>query len=197
MSKLYLDWLWVFYLWARRYWSAILRVPELPYRWFTKLPSVESLEDIEKVSSEVKWVADWTLAPHVKLRRFWWDCLSYPQTVWARKKDDCDGFAILNCELGTQIGIKMYILSVVMEPRELSHAVAYGKQGATPFMFTNGRLVMFEDDRTLEDVVQTVAAPAKRILAWSLEDHKTGELVRLHRGLRGQVPTILRRRKQQ
>jgi len=193
MVKLFCSWLAVFYLWVRFYLSAVLRLAELRYLG-KELPTVTNLQDVENRCREVTWTPDWKLAPHVKLRRLWWDCLSYAETVWARKKDDGDGFAILACELCKQLGIKAYILSVFTSPGQYSHAVAFGRHSGNPFMFNNGRLVWFDAAHTVEHVVQN-AASGHDVVAWSLEDHETGELVRLHIGLSGQVPTILKRRK--
>lgn len=53
----------------------------------TALPSVSSLQEIERCLKDVTWTMDGPL--HL------FDCLSYPQATWAKKKDDCDGFAVL------------------------------------------------------------------------------------------------------
>ncbi|MFH1646258.1 MAG: hypothetical protein ABID71_01010, partial [Chloroflexota bacterium] len=55
------------------------------------LPTVASLDDIQRRLGEVTWTMDGPL--HL------YDAISYPQTVWHRKKDDCDGFAVLAAAL--------------------------------------------------------------------------------------------------
>ena len=57
----------------------------------TALPPVNSLKDIEAALRQVTWTMDGPL--HL------YDCISYPQTTWVNKKDDCDGFASLASEL--------------------------------------------------------------------------------------------------
>ncbi|MDP2719258.1 MAG: hypothetical protein Q8P44_05435, partial [Dehalococcoidia bacterium] len=55
------------------------------------LPEVKSLEEIQNTLGQVSWSGDGFL--HL------YDSVSYPQTVWAKKRDDCDGFSILAASL--------------------------------------------------------------------------------------------------
>jgi len=191
------SWLAVVYLWGRVYYSSVLRLFETKYLT-TTLPTVTSLADIERVSDEVEWTSDFKLAPHVKLRRLWWDCISYAETVWAKKKDDCDGFAVLDCKLLDQLddlypGIKGYLLSVFVIPRRKSHAVCLFVIDDVTHMFTNGSHVEFDPSYQITDVVDIVAAGGE-ILAWSLEDPETNEIIMIKRGINGDVPKLFKRR---
>src|SRR5512140_1501612 len=76
---------------GRAAWSRLRRgLLEGKYR-NTALPEVSSLEDIESCLRQITWEGDGPL--------YLFDCISYPQTTWARKRDDCDGFASLGAEL--------------------------------------------------------------------------------------------------
>jgi hypothetical protein len=58
------------------------------------LPPVKTLSDIKSSLREITWTKD----GFGEL----FDCISYPQRVWSKKKDDCDGFAILTAALLNQ-----------------------------------------------------------------------------------------------
>ena len=76
---------------GRYKWSRLRRkLCEAKYR-DKELPVARSLEDIKACLSHLTWSMDGPL--HL------YDSISYPQTVWAKKKDDCDGFAILAATL--------------------------------------------------------------------------------------------------
>jgi hypothetical protein len=78
---------------------------------------VNSLEEIEACLKQVKWTRDGPL--HL------FHSISYPQTVWARKKDDYDGFATLNCELLKQLNSSFspVLLTAMIHPVRKSHTV--------------------------------------------------------------------------
>jgi hypothetical protein len=59
----------------------------------TELPSVHSLKEVQDCLKKITWTQDGFF--HL------YDALSYPQTVWAKKKDDCDGFAVPCCHTCT------------------------------------------------------------------------------------------------
>ena len=60
------------------------------------LPEVHSMDDILACLQKVVWKKD--LLPQL------FDCVSYPQRVWAKQTDDCDGFAILTAEAPQALG---------------------------------------------------------------------------------------------
>ncbi len=81
-----LDWFLVWWLRSGRYGWSKLRRKVFERRYLsTTLPTTSSLEEIETCLKDVRWTMDGPL--HL------FDCISYPQTTWAKKKDDCDGFA--------------------------------------------------------------------------------------------------------
>lgn len=82
----------------------------------------------DKVLIRLKWVLS-----KITWRQDKWymlfDVISYPQTVWFKKEDDCDGFAILAAALLEQarnsvprLG-NVFLLTVVGRPLENSHTV--------------------------------------------------------------------------
>ncbi len=83
----------------------------------TVLPAVSSLEEIETCLREVKWTMDGPL--HL------FDCISYPQVTWARKKDDCDGFASLAAELLNRWNPNWnpVLVTTMVRPVRASHTV--------------------------------------------------------------------------
>ena len=83
-----IDWFLTWWLRSGRYgWSRLRRRMCEGKYLSTVLPEVSTLAEIAGCLKEVTWTMDGPL--HL------YDSISYPGTVWTRKKDDCDGFAIL------------------------------------------------------------------------------------------------------
>ena len=99
----------------------------------TTLPTVNSLEDVESALRQVTWTMDGPL--HL------YDCISYPQTTWAKKKDDCDGFASLAAELLYRLkpDYKPVLLTAILRPVQSSHTVCV-------FTAPHGDLCFFDND---------------------------------------------------
>jgi len=76
----------IWWLHSGRYRWSWLRRRLFERRYLTMvLPEASSLEEIEASLRQITWTMDGPL--HL------FDCISYPQATWAKKKDDCDGFA--------------------------------------------------------------------------------------------------------
>ena len=71
-----------------------------------------------------------------------YDAISYPQTVWNKKKDDCDGFAVLAAELLDRwdTSSDAVLLTVLMRPVRYSHTVCVFKEGDNLRCFDNENL---------------------------------------------------------
>ena len=124
--------LWLYSL--RYYWSRVYRFFfERKYLKGVQLPQIGSFSDIQKELKRIKYSSD----SIYKL----FDSISYPETVWALKKDDCDGFAILTCKLLEQIGVKSFIYTCVSENIKDSHSVCVFRDPKEIIIFDNGRLV--------------------------------------------------------
>ena len=93
--KAIINWFLVWWLRSGRYlWSKIRRRLFERRYLSTALPMVSSLEEVEACLNQVTWTMDGPL--HL------FNCISYPQTTWVKKKDDCEGFASLAAALITQ-----------------------------------------------------------------------------------------------
>ena len=68
------------------------------------------------------------------------DCISYPQTTWAKKKDDCDGFASLAAELLREWNpnCSPVLVTAMVRPFQASHTVC-------AFTPSEGRLCFFDN----------------------------------------------------
>ena len=86
-------------------WSKIRRF--LCERKYLKqpLPAANSLEDIEACLKQVRWKMEGLL--HL------YDSISYPQTTWVKKQDDCDGFACTAAELLILRGVPKKDVSLI------------------------------------------------------------------------------------
>ena len=119
---------------ARNRWSRLRRgLLERKYLK-TQLPSPNSLDALGDTLSEVIWTQDGPL--HL------WDSLSYPQTVWHEKKDDCDGFAILAAELLRQWdpASDPVLLTALLRPIKQAHTVCAFREGGRFRFFDNSSL---------------------------------------------------------
>ena len=133
----FLDPFLVFWLRRARYpWSRLRRKLFEGKFLKTQLPSPGSLQDIVNALPQVDWTMDGPL--HL------YDTVSYPQTVWNKKKDDRDGFAVLAAELLNRwhTSSDPVLLTVLMRPVRYSHTVC---------VFRNGDNLRFFDNENLND----------------------------------------------
>lgn len=81
------------------------------------LPAIEGFSDLRAILNRIEWTPD----P-------WWklgDVLQSPEWTWAKRKDDCDGFALVSLavmqksKLGTG-----FLVTAVTRPIRHSHSVA-------------------------------------------------------------------------
>lgn len=88
-----------------------------------ELPPADSLNAIQDCLKKITWTQDGFF--HL------YDALSYPQTVWAKKKDDCDGFAVLAAELIQRLSPPRHpvLVTAVVRPLSKSHTVCAFKDG--------------------------------------------------------------------
>lgn len=164
----------VWWLRSGRYgWSKLRRrIFERGYVKVT-LPAANSLAEIETCLKRVKWTMDGPF--HL------FDSISYPQTVWARKRDDCDGFATLACELLKRVNSSFnpVLLTAMMRPVRKSHTVCV-------FAHPDGNLSFF-DNSTLKNsfdsyskVVETVSQDSDKLICWDVRSHDDFALVEFH-----------------
>jgi len=159
---------------GRYKWSRLRRkLCEAKYR-DKELPVARSLEDIEACLSHVTWSMDGPL--HL------FDSISYPQTVWAKKKDDCDGFAVLAATLlqRWQPGCRPMLITVMLRPVSRSHTVCgfHAPDGALWF-FDNYSLSK-RSFRTYAEIVAEVKGE-NRLICWDVVEPTALQTIEFHR----------------
>jgi len=141
------------------------------------LPSASSLEEIESRLKQVKWTMDGPL--------HFFDCISYPQVTWAKKRDDCDGFASLAAELLRQWNpdSNPVLLTVMVRPVRASHTVCVftDRQGNLCF-FDNDSLVC-ENYQNYDEIAKKISQDAQRLVCWDVRNPVTLEMIEFHSNL--------------
>ena len=171
-----IDWFLIWWLRSGRYlWSKIRRRLFERRYLSTALPQVRSLEEIEAYLKQVTWTMDGPL--HL------FDCISYPQTTWTKKKDDCDEFASLAAALITQYDSSSnpVLITAMVRPIRSSHTVcAFRTSQDTLCFFDNDRL-RCENYQKYEDIIALISKDTKRVIAWDVRNPDTFELIKFHK----------------
>jgi len=141
----------------------------------TILPAVNSLTDIEAALRKVEWTMDGPL--HL------YDCISYPQTTWAKKKDDCDGFASLAAELLHRLNpdYKPVLLTAVLRPVRDSHTVCVFTAPHGDLCFFDNYSLRRGDYRSYNEVAAKISQQAQRLVCWDVRNPFTLELLEFHK----------------
>ena len=138
------------------------------------LPSVNSLENIEAALGRIKWQGDgpWYL----------FDCISYPQTTWVRKKDDCDGFASLAAELLSRWKPEYapVLLTAGVWPIPASHTVCVFAADQGEMCFFDNATLRCESCHTYAEIVPKITG-GNRLICWDVKDPKTLKTIEFHR----------------
>ncbi len=140
----------------------------------TDLPSHATLQDIANSVRLVTWTQDSIL--HL------FDSISYPETVWHKKRDDCDGFAVLaaNFLASWDPSTEPVLLTTMVHPVAESHTVCAFKYDGKLRFFDNYTLRTEELD-THEQVALKVAERGQRFVCWDLVDPVTLQVREYHR----------------
>lgn len=141
----------------------------------TALPAVNSLTDIEAALRQVTWTMDGPL--HL------YDCISYPQTTWAKKKDDCDGFASLAAELLYRLkpDYKPALLTAILRPVRDSHTVCVFTAPHSDLCFFDNDLLQRSNYRSYDEIAAKISQQAKRLVCWDVRNPFTLELLEFHK----------------
>jgi len=141
----------------------------------TTLPSVSSLEEIETCLTQVKWTMDGPL--HL------FDSISYPQVTWAKKKDDCDGFATLAAELLHRWNpdCNPVLVTAMFRPVRSSHTVCAFTAPQGSLWFFNNYLLRRENCQTYEEIVTKITRRGQRLVCWDVRNPITFEMLEFHR----------------
>ncbi len=158
------------YPWSRLY----RRLFEGRYRTGA-LPAVTSLDDIQRILSQVSWVRDdW--------RRLF-DSVSYPQATWARQEDDCDGFACLAAALLREWRpeTRPVLLTVIVSPAKDSHTVCVFEQADGSRRFFDNKDLRPEEYHTFAEMAPEVRRNINRLVCWDIADPVTLKTLEFHR----------------
>ena len=142
----------------------------------TALPAASSLEEIEDYLKQITWTMDGPL--HL------FDCISYPQTTWKKKKDDCDGFASLAAELLNQLDTtyKPVLLTVMVRPIKASHTVCvFTAPHCGGMWFFDNHVLRRENCQTYDDVITKITQQNQRLLCWDVRNPASLELIEFHK----------------
>ena len=159
--------------WGHYPWSRFRRLFERRYLG-TLLPAASSLQEIAGLLEQVTWTTDGPL--HL------YDAISYPQTTWTKRRDDCDGFAVLAAELLNRWNpsTSPVLLTVMMRPTAKSHTVCVFKQGDAYRFFDNDRLNP-QSYAGYTDVAQEISRRGEKSLCWDIADPWTLRQREFHR----------------
>jgi len=160
------------YRWSRLY----RRLFENRYRKST-LPPVMSLEDIRAILDQVRWVPDSLLQLY--------DAVSYPAATWARKRDDCDGFASLAAALllSWRPESSPVLLTVVMRPVKDSHTVCIFRDDHGWLRVYDNNTLRGEVYRSYSEVAGTILRENHRLVCWDVADPLTLKTLEFHDAL--------------
>ena len=165
----------VWWLRSGRYRWSWLRRRLFERRYLTTvLPTVNSLEEIEACLRQVTWTMDGPL--HL------FDCVSYPNVTWAKKKDDCDGFSSLAAELLNRWNpnCNPVLVTAMVRPVRDSHTVCVFISPQGNLCFFDNSSLRCEDYQTYGEVVTRISEHSDRLVCWDVRTHATLELVEFH-----------------
>jgi hypothetical protein len=174
MIDFFLRW-WLFngrYVWSR----VRRRLFERRYLHII-LPTANSLKEITDFLGQVTWTKDSLL--HL------YDSISYPETVWAKKKDDCDGFAILASKLllRLQANTNPVLITAIVRPVRKSHTVCGFSNADSTLSFFDNNSLRQGDFKEYADIVTRIKGDAK-LVCWDVRNPITFEMVEFHQNIK-------------
>ncbi len=138
----------------------------------TPLPPVNSLDLIQKCLKKITWKQD--SLPEL------FDSVSYPQRVWVRGKEDCDGFAVLAAALlkDWDPQTKPVLVTAGFLPIANSHTVCVFKLAGGLKYFSNAALIpkIFQK---YEEIVADFTKPNK-LVCWDVVEPDTLKQLEFH-----------------
>jgi hypothetical protein len=141
------------------------------------LPPAQSVAEVTSILEQVTWTMDGPL--HL------YDAISLPETVWSKKHDDCDGFAVLAATL-----LKRWdpsttpaLVTVMLHPAKESHTVCVFREGEQLRFFDNAHLNQ-NSYQNYEEVVKEVQKRGDRVICWDVVDPERLQVREFHRGNR-------------
>ena len=140
----------------------------------TVLPAVNSPEEIAVCLRQVKWTMDGPL--------HFFDCISYPEVTWAKKKDDCDGFSSLAAELLRRWNptCNPVLVTAMVRPVRASHTVCAFAAPQGDLCFFDNDSLRCENCQTYDEVVTSISPHAQKLVAWDVRNPVTLEMLEFH-----------------
>lgn len=141
-----------------------------------ELPTIDSLKTLDTTLDQVTWTMDGPL--HL------YDSISYPQTVWAKKKDDCDGFAVLAAELLKRFDPQTapVLMTVMLRPAGKSHTVCVFRHSGA-LRITDNKRVRAEEFADYAEAARYVAQRGTQVVCWDIADPWSLSQLEFHRTL--------------
>jgi len=111
------------------------------------------------------------------------DSISYPQTVWAKKKDDCDGFAVLGATLlhNWKPEVHPVLVTAMTQPVKSSHTVCVFTSPTEFLWFFDNSSLQQGEYKTYSEVVSKITESAQRVICWDVRDPKSLDLIEFHK----------------
>lgn len=125
------------------------------------LPQVKTLADVQTCLREITWKQD-GLAEG-------FDCVSYPQLVWTKKRDDCDGYAVLAAALLNQWDKKTnpVIVTAMVSSLYHCHSVCVFEMGGGFKYFSNKELSP-KIFTSYQAIIADFVNPAYQLVCWDV-----------------------------
>ena len=111
-----------------------------------------------------------------------YDSISYPETVWFKKKDDCDGFAVLASKLllRLQSNTNPVLITAIVRPVLNSHTVCGFSNADGTFSFFDNDSLRQGDFKEYANIVAQIKGKAK-LVCWDVRNPVTFEMIEFHR----------------
>jgi hypothetical protein len=111
------------------------------------------------------------------------DSISYPQTVWAKKKDDCDGFAILAATLLRQWNPDLYpvLVTAMTRPVRSSHTVCVFASPQGGLWFFDNASLKQEEFKTYKEIVLRISEKTRRLVCWDVRNPESLDMLEFHK----------------
>ena len=170
------DWFLVCWLRRGRYIWSKLRRRLFERRYLSAaLPVADSLSDIETSLNKITWTKDGPL--HL------FDCISYPQTTWVKKKDDCDGFSMLAAELLNRWNpsCNPVLVTAIVRPVQYSHTVCVFTSPEGDLCYFDNQNLHSENHEKHENIINKIVKENHSLVCWDVRNPFTLDMVDFHK----------------
>ena len=159
------------YRWSRLH----RRLFERKYLKFT-LPAVSSLEEIEVALNQITWTPDGL--------SYLFDCVSYPQVTWYKKRDDCDGFSTLAAALLNQWNPDCHpvLVTAMLRPFGSSHTICVFTSPSNKLCFFDNSTLLCDNYPSYESIIKKISNNAIRLVCWDIINPITLEIIEFNTG---------------